>query len=267
MSKNVRTGLIWTFVGVMLAVMYVPILILIIYSFTGAKALGVWSGFSLELYADLFTNESVLNAFKNSFILAFVSAALATVLGTTAAVGIYHMRRWKKNAANFVANITMENAEIVTGVTFMMFFLAMRLPYGWTTLIIAHTMITVPYVILSVTPRLSQLNPNLYEAGLDLGASPMRSMFTVIVPQLIPGMISGFVMAFALSLDDFIVSKFVNGSVETIPVYLYNALAKRGACPTLRALSSVLFVAVLAVLIALNVVSARHKKKVAKISG
>ena len=267
MSKNVRTGLIWAFVGVMLAVMYVPILILIIYSFTGAKALGVWSGFSLELYADLFTNESVLNAFKNSFILAFVSAALATVLGTTAAVGIYHMRWWKKNAANFVANITMENAEIVTGVTFMMFFLAMRLPYGWTTLIIAHTMITVPYVILSVTPRLSQLNPNLYEAGLDLGASPMRSMFTVIVPQLIPGMISGFVMAFALSLDDFIVSKFVNGSVETIPVYLYNALAKRGADPTLRALSSVLFVAVLAVLIALNVVSARHKKKVAKISG
>ncbi len=266
MSKNVKTGLIWAFVGVMLAIMYVPILILIIYSFTGAKALGVWSGFSLELYADLFTNESVLNAFKNSFILAFVSAALATVFGTTAAIGIFHMRRWKKDAANLIANITMENAEIVTGVTFMMFFLAMRLPYGWTTLIIAHTMITVPYVILSVTPRLSQINPNLYEAGLDLGASPLRSMFGVVVPQLIPGMISGFVMAFALSFDDFIVSKFVNGSVETIPVYLYNALAKRGADPTLRALSSVMFVAVLAVLIALNVASARRKKKAANIA-
>ena len=115
-------------------------------------------------------------------------------------------------------------------------------------------------MILSVTPRLSQLNPNLYEAGLDLGASPLRSMFTVVVPQLIPGMLSGFVMAFALSLDDFIVSKFVNGSIETIPVYLYNALAKRGADPTLRALSSVLFVAVLAVLVAVNVAGAKKRK-------
>lgn len=263
MNKNVKTGLIWAFVGVMLMLMYIPIVILIIFSFTDAKALGVWEGFSFELYSDLFTNASILEAFKNSMILALVSALLATVLGTTAAVGIFHTKKWKKAASNFVANITMENAEIVTGVTFMMFFLALRLPYGWTTLIIAHTMITTPYVILSVTPKLSQINPNLYEAGLDLGASPMRSMLTVVIPQLIPGMISGFVMAFALSLDDFIVSKFVNGSVETIPVYLYNALAKRGADPTLRALSSLLFVVILTVLIALNIVSAKRKKRAA----
>ncbi len=260
MKKQVKSALMWTVVGVMLAFMYVPILILIIYSFTDAKALGVWGGFSFALYADLFTNSSILGAFKNSFILAFAAAALATVLGTSAAVGIYYLRKWKKTTASFIANITMENAEIVTGVTFMMFFLALRLPYGWTTLIIAHTMITVPYVILSVTPKLAQLNPNLYEAGLDLGASPVKSMLCVVVPQLVPGMLSGFVMAFALSLDDFIVSKFVNGSVETIPVYLYNALAKRGADPTLRALSSVLFVAVLAVLIVLNVVTEKRRK-------
>ncbi len=260
MKKQVKSALMWTVVGVMLAFMYVPILILIIYSFTDAKALGVWGGFSFALYADLFTNSSILGAFKNSLILAFASAALSTVLGTSAAVGIYYLRKWKKTTASFIANITMENAEIVTGVTFMMFFLALRLPYGWTTLIIAHTMITVPYVILSVTPKLAQLNPNLYEAGLDLGASPVKSMLCVVVPQLVPGMLSGFVMAFALSLDDFIVSKFVNGSVETIPVYLYNALAKRGADPTLRALSSVLFVAVLAVLIVLNVVTEKRRK-------
>ena len=166
MNKNVKTGLIWAFVGVMLMLMYIPIVILIIFSFTDAKALGVWEGFSFELYSDLFTNASILEAFKNSMILALVSALLATVLGTTAAVGIFHTKKWKKAASNFVANITMENAEIVTGVTFMMFFLALRLPYGWTTLIIAHTMITTPYVILSVTPKLSQINPNLYEAGL-----------------------------------------------------------------------------------------------------
>lgn len=260
MRKQVKSALVWAFVGVMLFVMYVPILILIIYSFTDAKALGVWSGFSFELYKDLFTDSEIMGALGNSMILAFVSATLATVLGTSAAVGIYYMKRRYKAAANFVANITMENAEIVTGVAFMMFFLAVHINYGWAALIIAHTMITVPYVILSVTPKLSQLNPNLYEAGLDLGASPIGSMLRVVVPQLLSGMISGFIMAFTLSLDDFIVSKFINGGVETIPIYLYNALAKRGADPTLRALSSVLFVVVLGVLIALNVVSSRRRK-------
>lgn len=260
MNKTVKNVLIWAFVGVMLFVMYVPILILIIYSFTGAKALGVWSGFSFELYVNLFTDSEIMGALGNSLILAASSAALATVLGTAAAVGIFYMKARKKAVANFVANITMENAEIVTGVAFMMFFLAVNIGYGWGALIIAHTMITVPYVILSVTPKLSQLNPNLYEAGLDLGASPIGSMLRVVVLQLVPGMLSGFIMAFTLSLDDFIVSKFINGGVETIPIYLYNALAKRGADPTLRALSSVLFVAVLTVLIALNIVSARRKK-------
>ncbi|MCH5161120.1 MAG: ABC transporter permease [Clostridiales bacterium] len=262
MKKQVKSALIWAFVGVALFVMYVPILILIIYSFTGAKALGVWSGFSFELYANLFTDAEIMGALGNSMLLALISATLATFLGTTAAVGIFYMRKWKKSAAHFIANITMENAEIVTGVAFMMFFLAIKLGYGWPALIIAHTMITVPYVILSVTPRLAQINPNLYEAGLDLGASPIRSLVTVMVPQLLPGMISGFIMAFTLSLDDFIISKFINGGVETIPIYLYNALAKRGADPTLRALSSVLFVAVLTVLIVLNVVSAKRRKGV-----
>lgn len=261
MSKNVKTILIWAFVGIMLVFMYLPILLLIVYSFTGARALGVWDGFSFELYAALFQNSKVMSALLNSLLLALISGVLATVLGTASAIGIFYLKKWKKSTAEFISNITMENAEIVTGVAFMIFFLVTRLPSGWVTLIIAHTMITTPYVILSVTPRLSQLNPNLYEAGLDLGASPIKSMLTVIVPQLIPGMISGFVMAFTLSLDDFIVSKFINGNVETIPIYLYNALAKKGVDPTLRALSAVLFVAVLTVLIAFNVVSARRRKK------
>lgn len=264
MNKHVKSILIWTFVAVMLAFVYLPIIILIVFSFTGARAFGVWSGFSFELYVDLFNNAQVMTALRNSLILALVSGLLATVIGTLSAIGIFYLKGWKKQTANFISNITMENAEIVTGVAFMIFFLVTRLPYGWVTLIIAHTMITTPYVILSVMPRLSQLNPNLYEAGLDLGASPIKSMLTVIVPQLIPGMLSGFIMAFTLSLDDFIVSKFINGSVSTIPIYLYNALAKRGVDPTLRALSAVLFVAVLTVLIALNVVSARRKKQAVK---
>lgn len=264
MSKAVKTSLIWVFVGVMLALMYIPIIILIVYSFTDAKALGVWGGFTFDLYVTLFTDSAVLGALGNSLLLAFIAATLATVLGTAAAVGIYYMKRKRKAAAQFISNITMENAEIVTGVAFMMFFLIIHINYGWSALIIAHTIITVPYVILSVTPRLSQINPNLYEAGLDLGASPVGSMLKVVIPQLIPGMISGFVMAFTLSLDDFIVSKFINGGVETIPIYLYNALAKRGPDPTLRALSSVLFIVVLAALISVNAVSARRKKKALK---
>lgn len=264
MSKTVKSSLIWAFVGIMLVLMYAPIVVLIVFSFTDAKALGVWGGFTMELYKSLFTSPAVLGALGNSLLLAFVSATLATVLGTAAAVGIYYMKRKRKAAAQFVCNITMENAEIVTGVAFMMFFLLVNIQYGWTALIIAHTMITVPYVILSVTPRLSQINPNLYEAGLDLGASPVGSMLRVVVPQLIPGMISGFIMAFTLSLDDFIVSKFINGGVETIPIYLYNALAKKGPDPTLRALSAVLFTVVLAALISVNVVSAKRKKKISK---
>lgn len=262
--KQVTDALVWVFVGLMLCVIYVPIVILIVFSFTDAKALGVWSGFSLELYENLFSDAEILGALGNSILLAFVSATLATILGTAAAVGIYYMKSRRRTIANFVGNITMENAEIVTGVAFMMFFLAVNIHYGWGALIIAHTMITVPYVILSVTPKLTQLNPNLYEAGLDLGASPVGSMVRVVVPQLVSGMISGFVMAFTLSFDDFIVSKFINGGVETIPIYLYNALAKRGADPTLRALSSLLFIAILAVLIALNIVSAKRKKAAKK---
>lgn len=264
MSGTAKKSLIWAFVGVMLLLMYAPIVVLIIFSFTDAKALGVWGGFTFDLYAALFTDSAVLGALGNSLLLAAVSATLATALGTAAAVGIYYMKRKRKACAQFVCNITMENAEIVTGVAFMMFFLLVNIQYGWAALIIAHTMITVPYVILSVTPRLSQINPNLYEAGLDLGASPVRSMLRVVMPQLIPGMISGFIMAFTLSLDDFIVSKFINGGVETIPIYLYNALAKRGPDPTLRALSSVLFVVVLAALISVNAVSYKRKKKALK---
>lgn len=259
-KKQIKNTLLWVFVGLMLCITYVPIVILIVFSFTDAKALGVWSGFSFGLYANLFTDAEILGALGNSLLLAFVSATLATILGTAAAVGIYYMKSKKRAVANFVGNITMENAEIVTGVAFMMFFLAVNIHYGWGALIVAHTMITVPYVILSVTPKLSQLNPNLYEAGLDLGASPIGSMVRVVVPQLVSGMVSGFIMAFTLSFDDFIVSKFINGGVQTIPIYLYNALAKRGADPTLRALSSLLFIAILAVLIAMNVVGAKRRK-------
>lgn len=264
MSK-VKKALCLSFVYLMLAVMYLPILVLIIYSFTTSKSIGVWNGFTLSLYVQVFNDSEMMGAVGNSLIVALVSSLLATFIGTLTAIGIFYARKkWYKSVLNMMTQITMVNAEIVTGVAFMLLFLAVRfIPKGFATLIIAHTMITVPYVIMSVLPRLSQLNPNLYEAGLDLGAGPIRTMFIVLLPQLIPSMISGFALAFTLSLDDFVVTKFVNGNVTTISTYLYNKIAKKGVMPALRALSSLIFVVILLVLAALNISAHRKRKKAA----
>lgn len=264
MNAKLKKALALSFVYLMLAVTYIPILILVIYSFTNTKVIGMWDGFTFELYAEVFRNSEIMNALKNSLVLAVVASTLATFLGTVAAIGIYYMRGIRKRLMNFMTQITMVNAEIVTGVSFMLLFVLIRfIPSGWATLIIAHTMITTPYVILNVLPRLSQLNPNLYEAGLDLGASPVKTLFKVLLPQLIPGMISGFALAFTLSFDDFIVSKFNNGGekIQTISTYLYTKLAKKGVQPVLRALSTIIFVVVLVVLIAINMAARRRAKK------
>ena len=255
------------FIYVMLAVMYLPILVLVIYSFTATKTIGgKWSGFTLSLYAQVFADSEMMGAVGNSLLVALISSLLATFIGTLAAVGIYYTRKkWYKMLLNVTSQVTMVNADIVTGVSFMMLFLALNMiPKGYLTLVISHTMITVPYVIMNVLPRLSQLNPNLYEAGLDLGASPVRAFFTVLLPQLVPSMISGFALAFTLSLDDFVVTKFVNGDVSTISTYLYNKIAKKGVMPELRALSALIFLAILAVLIAINITSYRRRKRSVK---
>ncbi len=261
MSK-VKKALCKAFIYLMLALIYLPILVLVVYSFTTSKSIGVWNGFTLSLYADVFTDAEMMGAVGNSLIVALVSSLLATLIGTLAAVGIFYTRsKWYKTLLNLTSQVTMVNADIVTGVSFMMLFLVFGLiPKGYLTLIISHTMITVPYVIMNVMPRLSQLNPNLYEAGLDLGASPVRTFFTVLLPQLVPAMISGFALAFTLSLDDFVITKFVNGDVSTISTYLYNKIAKKGVMPQLRALSALIFIAILAVLVAVNIFS--HRKRV-----
>lgn len=265
MSKT-KKALGRAFIYLMLALIYLPILVLIIYSFTATKSIGNWEGFTLSLYGEVFTNSEMMTAVGNSVLVALVSSLLATVIGTLAAVGIYYTRaKWYKAILNLTSQITLVNADIVTGVSFMMLFLALNMiPKGYATLIISHTMITTPYVIMNVLPRLSQLNPNLYEAGLDLGAGPVRTFLTVLLPQLLPAMISGFALAFTLSLDDFVVTKFVNGDVSTISTYLYNKIAKKGVMPELRALSTLIFVAILAVLIAINVFSHRRKLKDSK---
>ncbi len=252
----------WAVLVIMLLVMYFPIAMVIGYSFSSAKAIGGSGHFTFAWYAGLIKDEALLDATVNTFVIGIVSGLIATVLGTVSAVGIYYLKRGRKSVMNAASQITVVNAEVVTAVGFYLLQLFLRdtlhLPVeegmGW--LIVAHTMITVPYVILAVTPRLSQLNPNLAEAGMDLGAGSVRTLFTVILPQLVKGMISGFALAFTLSLDDFVVTKFNKGDVSTISTYVYDGL-KHSLNNSVRALSTIIFVAVLVIMILFNLFGSR----------
>ena len=252
----------WTVLGIVFFLMYFPLVMVIAYSFSSSKTVGGSGSFTFALYGAFFENEALMEATTNTLVIGLSSSLIATLLGTVSAVGIFYLKRGKAVVSG-MSQITVVNAEIVTAVGFFLLFIFLRdvlhLPVeqgvGW--LILAHTMITVPYVVLAVTPRLTQLNPNLFEAGQDLGASGVRTLFTVIVPQLIKGMVSGFALSFTLSLDDFVVTKFNKGDVNTISTYVYDGL-KRGLDPAVRALSTILFVTVMVVLVVVNIVGARR---------
>lgn len=258
----------WGYIALILILMYLPILVIIVYSFIGSKVIGSEGQFTFALYESLFNNTEIMSATANTFIIAIVSSLCATFIGTLAAIGIYYMKRFKA-VLQGLNQITIVNAEIVTAVAFMLLFIFLRtvnigIPDGYPTLIITHTVIAIPYVILSVTPRLTQLDPNMYEASLDLGAGHMRTLFTVILPQLIPGMVSGLALSFTLSLDDFLISNFNRGGIHTISTLIYSQIHKRGIDPAFRALSSIIFVAILTVLIVFNVVKNKKAKKKAQ---
>ena len=262
----------WVILIAVLLFIYLPLIMVIIYSFSTSKAIGGSFGdFMMGHYEQFFRNKDLLVALKNTLIIGFSAAALATLLGTTAAIGIHYMRKKVKAAVDTASQITVVNAEIVTAMGFFLFIVFLRdtikIPIGFSFawLIITHTVITTPYVILTVSPRLKQLNPNLLEASMDLGAGRMRSLFTVMLPQLAGAMVSGFALAFTLSLDDFVVTSVNNldTGVTTISTYVYDGL-KRGFPNEIRALSTIIFLVVLIALIAYNVVKNRKAKKQAK---
>jgi spermidine/putrescine transport system permease protein len=263
MNPKLKRGLCLAFVYLVLAVMYVPIIILVVYSFTDSRSMNTWNGFTLELYAEMFGNSEIMSALGNTLVIAVSSSFLAMLIGAVSAVGIFYLKKRAHTAANLINQITVINADIVTAVAFMVFFVHTKLlPDGYATLILTHTMITIPYVILSVTPKLAQLDPNLYEAGQDLGAGAFRSVFTVVFPQRIPGMVSGFALAFTLSLDDFVITNFNNGgTVDTISTYLYKGLRTKGVQSVLRALSALIFIASLVILLGINIYSKRRAKR------
>ena len=252
------------YLWLLLALLYAPILIIAIFSFTESKVLGNWTGFSTELYSSLFSGgaqSSLLNAIKNTLSIAVIAAIASTILGTIAAIGIFNMRGRKKQVITFLNDIPMLNPDIITGISLFLLFVSLGITQGYTTVILAHITFCTPYVVLCVLPRLQQMNPNIYEAAVDLGATPAQALRKVIIPEIKPGMISGFILAFTLSIDDFAVTIFTIGTegLETLSTYIYADARKGGLTPELRPLSTIIFVTVLVLLIVINVRSQRAK--------
>ena len=246
-----------SYIVLLLVMLYAPIIIIAIFSFTDSKVLGNWTGFSVDLYTSLFSggvSGRLIDAIKNTFLIALVAATVSTLLGTVAAIGINDLRYRKRRAINFVNNIPILNPDIITGISLFLLFVSMGITQGYTTVILAHIAFCTPYVVLSVMPRLMQMNPNIYEAALDLGATPMQAMRRVIIPEIRPGMISGFILAFTLSIDDFAVTIFTNGTdgLETLSTFIYADARKGGLTPELRALSTIILVVVLLLLVVVN---------------
>ncbi len=261
MTSKLYTTLIFVF-------LYAPIAILVLFSFNATNSTGVFAGFSLRWYEELFKDSATLTALKNTLILAVTSSLIATVIGTAAAVGIDRMKsQYVKGALISATNIPMMNPDIVTGISMMLLFvfvgglLKLDNNLSFWTLLIAHITFNLPYIILSVLPKIRQLDSQLPEAAMDLGCTPMKAFFKVELPAIMPGVISGLIMAFTLSLDDFIISYFTIGSgFETLPIRIYSMTKKR-VTPDMYALSTLIFIAVLLLLILSNVISAKAEKK------
>ena len=240
------------YLALIFIILYAPIVTLMILSFNQSKTRSKWGGFTLKWYKELFQNEQIMSAFYTTLIIAFLSAAAATVIGTAASIAIQGMKsRWRTLYMG-VTNIPMMNAEIVMGVSLMLLFIACRMTLGFGTILIAHITFNIPYVILSVAPKLKQTNRHVYEAALDLGASPLNAFFKVVFPDIVPGVLSGFMLAFTMSLDDFVITHFTKGpGIDTLSTKIYTEVRK-GIKPEIYALSTIMFVTVLVLLILIN---------------
>ncbi len=246
-----------SYIAVLLLLLYAPIFIIIIFSFTEAKVLGNWTGFSFKLYSNLFRvgiHHSLTSALWNTLIIGMISALVSMVLGTVAAIGIYNLKPRTRRTVQLVNSIPILNPDIITAISLFLLFVSLGITQGYTTVILAHISFCTPYVVLSVYPRLLQMNDNLYEAALDLGATPFYALRKVLLPELRPGMISGFILAFTLSIDDFVVTLFTIGNegLETLSTYIYADARKGGLTPELRPLSAIIFITVLVLLLFIN---------------
>ena len=245
--------------------LYVPIFVLIVFSFNETKSRSVFSGFTFEWYERLFRNDIIISSLINTIIIAVLASLISTILGTLAAIGINSMRKVPKALVMNVTNMPIINPEIVTGVSLMLLFVffaaRMNLEFGFVTLLIAHITFDVPYVILNIMPKFKQLDPHLAEAAQDLGCSPFKAFRKVVLPEIMPGVVSGFLMAFTYSLDDFVISYFTSGSTsQTLPITIYS-MTRRKISPEINALSTLIFLTVFIVLIVKNILESKQAKR------
>ena len=256
------------YIALVLVFLFAPIAVLIFFSFNSGGSTSVFEGFSLKWYKELFKNAEILEALKNSLILAVTSAAISTVIGTAAAFGIHHMKKkWLRQSVMSVTNIPMMNPDIITGISLMFLFvfvgafLGLQTKLNFGTMLIAHVTFCLPYVILNVLPKFKQMDKSLPEAALDLGCTPLQAFYKVELPAILPGVFTGMIMAFTMSLDDFVISYFTQGpSFETLPIRIFSMTKKR-VTPDMYALSTLIFVVILLLLVLLNVAQVRGEKK------
>lgn len=242
----------YTYLTLILIFLYAPIATLMVLSFNSSKFMSKWTGFSLRWYRQLFESHLIMDALFNTLVIAFSSALIATILGTLASLGINQMKKMPRALVMGLNNIPLLNAEIVTGISLMMVFIAFGVTLGFPTILIGHITFNVPYVILNVMPKLKQTEKSVYEAALDLGATPVYAFFKTIFPDILPGVLSGFLLAFTMSLDDFVITHFVKGAgINTLSTLIYSEVRK-GIRPSLYALSTIMFLAVFVFLLMIN---------------
>ncbi len=259
--KRFITYLKNSYLAFILLFMYAPIALMIAMSFNSGTSRARFEGFSFAHYKEVFGDAMMLDALKNTLIIAVCASVVATVIGTYAAFIIAKLGPFMKSSVIKVLNIPMLNAEIVTGISLMLFFVFISVPLGFFSLLIAHTMFNVPYVTMSVLPKIRQLNKSTYEAALDLGASPLLAFRKVVMPEIMPGIVSGFMLAFTLSLDDFIISYFTSGSdFMTLSVYI-NSMTKKSVPLSVNALSTIMFVVVFILLLITNLKKPAKEKE------
>ncbi len=264
MMKKISSVLQKIYIGIIFAFLYTPVVLMIVLSFNGSRSSYEWGGFSTVKYEALFSNARIMDALVTTVVLAFAAAAIATIIGTLASVGLLAMKPKTRNAITTVSNIPLLNADIVTGVSLMLFFAAIVTRMSATTLLISHVTLVLPYVILNVLPKLAQFDVSIYHAALDLGASPVKAFFKVVLPDIFPGLLAGFLLALTISLDDFTITYFTAGQgLDTLSTLIYTNRI-RGILPEYYALAAIMFIGVLLLILVMQIVNLRSQPKAAK---
>lgn len=258
------------YLGLILALLYAPILLIILFSFFNTGTFSFANGFSLQSYGLIFTSPKtprLMSALKNTFLIAIISSVIATIMGAFASIGIFNLRRKTRKVAENINQLPIINSEIVMAVSLMIFFVTFSFPEGYVRLILAHISFCTPYVILSIMPKLAQMDINIYEAALDLGATPFKALIKVLFPMIMPGIISGFAMSFTISLDDFIITQINKGTgtgIDTLSTYIYSDARIKGLEAFWFPVFSIIFVVVLAVLLIINLRRAKDGQNVSQ---